>query len=330
MGKEKVSVIVPVYNREKTIEGCINSILSNDYSNLEIIIIDDGSTDNSVQICDNFQINNINILTFHQRNQGVSAARNQGLKLSTGKWVCFVDSDDMVSSSYVSDMVKDIVDSDMVFSANGIKIDGYQSLRGKDAIEYIISRNLFQGGVYEKLYKMSIIKENSISFKEGLQIGEDTLFLLKYLFYSDRIVFDQNLANYTIGRCDTSLVLANYDINIETTLFTSVKFELIKLLSKFYTKESALSIAWNKRLKYYLERCIYSAIRNKENGALEVLCNLLPEDDWQEFGKYYKPKSIVDTISSFFIKHRLFFMYELLERTIQFKRTRSFTINMKF
>ena len=90
----KLSVIIPIYNVKDYLEKCIESVLNQDYKNFELILVDDGSTDGSEQICDKYSRNNPNALVFHQKNSGVCAARNLGIENATGDYLCFVDSDD--------------------------------------------------------------------------------------------------------------------------------------------------------------------------------------------------------------------------------------------
>lgn len=97
---EKISVIIPVYNTENYVRKCIESILIQTYKNIEIIIIDDGSKDDSGKICEEFLVDN-RVKIFHQNNQGTSCARNYGLKNVTGKYICFIDSDDYVEKDYI-------------------------------------------------------------------------------------------------------------------------------------------------------------------------------------------------------------------------------------
>ena len=99
--RELVSVIVPVYNTEKYVDKCIESIVFQTYQNLQIILIDDGSTDLSAEKCDAWKEKDKRVVVIHQKNKGVSAARNIGINKSTGKWIVFIDSDDCVEKNYV-------------------------------------------------------------------------------------------------------------------------------------------------------------------------------------------------------------------------------------
>ena len=101
MEKDKVSIIVPVYNVEKYIEKCLNSLISQSYRNIEIILIDDGSKDNSGKICDKYKKKDPRIKVIHKENAGVSEARNSGIQKATGKYLCFVDADDFVMNDYI-------------------------------------------------------------------------------------------------------------------------------------------------------------------------------------------------------------------------------------
>ena len=104
--KVKVSIIVPVYNAEKTLERCINSILRQTYAEWEMIIIDDGSTDLSGQLCEQYALQDSRIIVIHQENKGVSAARNVGIDVAKGIYLIFVDSDDEIISTFLADYIE--------------------------------------------------------------------------------------------------------------------------------------------------------------------------------------------------------------------------------
>lgn len=108
MRRKKVSVIVPVYNVESYLEECINSLMSQDYYNLEIILIDDASTDNSPFLCDKAAMIDERIKVIHKQNGGAASARNVGLNVMSGDYVCFVDSDDYVEKDYVQKLVENL------------------------------------------------------------------------------------------------------------------------------------------------------------------------------------------------------------------------------
>ena len=111
-----ISVIVPVYQVEQYLERCVDSILNQSYHNLEIVLVDDGSTDKGKVICDRYGTQNTNVKVIHQQNQGLSAARNTGIEASTGEWICFIDSDDYIEENMLEIMLRTSFEdqSDMV------------------------------------------------------------------------------------------------------------------------------------------------------------------------------------------------------------------------
>lgn len=116
MDQPLISVIVPVYNVERYLIGCVDSIIAQSYKNLEVILVDDGSTDNSGIICDSYLSKDERIKVIHQDNKGLSAARNSGIDISKGEYIGFVDSDDYIHPEMYSRLMKDIIDHDVLLS----------------------------------------------------------------------------------------------------------------------------------------------------------------------------------------------------------------------
>lgn len=197
-----VSVVVPVYNSEKNLEKCIESILQQTWENLEIILVDDGSTDNSPVICDELHKRDIRIHVIHQKNQGVSCARNVGLECANGEYIAFVDSDDELSVDSIQVRVRGIGETDLlvagydVFSFQNEKkysIDSYE-YRGCTQVEMLglmFGEHScgYQGYLWNKLFKMKIIRENGLKFRENIHYNEDRLFIVQYLKKSSQVSF---------------------------------------------------------------------------------------------------------------------------------------------
>lgn len=202
-----ISVIVPIYNSEKYLKKCIDSIKNQTYKDLEIILVNDGSTDNSPKICDEYAKIDNRIKVIHQENGGLSAARNAGLKSASGEYITFVDSDDYIEDDTYEKVNSAIerFDSDLVFfreksvdeQGRTIYING-DTPTGKifeiskdDAAELIIGRLI--NGMCDKVYKASVI--NDIFFKEGYMYGEDFMYNLlaltrvKTVSYVDQIKY---------------------------------------------------------------------------------------------------------------------------------------------
>ena len=114
MNLKLVSIIIPIYNSEKYLKKCIDSILEQKYNNLEIILINDGSTDNSGKICDSLAIEDKRIKVIHKLNEGVSIARNKGLEMAKGEYIFFIDSDDYIDENIIKDMISYSRDYDIV------------------------------------------------------------------------------------------------------------------------------------------------------------------------------------------------------------------------
>lgn len=199
-----VSLIVPVYNTEKYLRACLTSIIKQTYSNIEVIVIDDGSTDNSKTIVDEFVCCDSRIKLFHQENSGLSAARNIGIKKSTGNLIMFVDSDDFISEFFVETCVRTMkkTDADIVCSESLNFIDGddanaYRKLSHEKNIEYIemdpelaLKCAFYQSpsitGAYLKLYRRYLFEK--VLFPIGMYY-EDLATTYKYMLLAKKIVF---------------------------------------------------------------------------------------------------------------------------------------------
>ena len=198
---DKISIIVPVYNVEEYLPTCIESILNQSYKNFELILVDDGSPDISGDICDDYAKKDNRIKVIHQKNSGVSKARNTGIDNATGEWILFVDSDDELTDTSLECYISSIVESNEVDAiVSGMKkifvrdekeaefftLENKTFLKKdfEDMVRYIESKYLF-GFVWSRLFKNDIIKRNSIRFNERLASFEDRLFFLDYLAHCD-------------------------------------------------------------------------------------------------------------------------------------------------
>lgn len=182
---QKISVIIPVYNVEKFLPQCLDSIIHQTYTNLEIIIVDDGSTDNSCEICKKFATHDKRIKIIHQKNAGVSAARNNGLSHATGDYIHFMDSDDYIDLDYYEKMITanknisaDIV-AGCVVSQNGpfYEIEyKTKSILTSLTEKFITTNALSNCVIWRYLFKKSFLQKNHLKFAVG-RIFEDMLFI---------------------------------------------------------------------------------------------------------------------------------------------------------
>ena len=182
----KISIIIPVYNAEKYINECIDSILKNSNESLyqiEIIIINDGSTDHTLEKLEKYKKNNF-IHTYTTKNQGVSAARNYGIKLAKGEWITFIDADDKVTEGFI-DLLKLNTNKDTT-----LIILNYQEgliLNKKDLVEKTLSTQDYLSAPFLKLYSTSFLRKERILFDTKIIIGEDLLFNLSAILKSKKI-----------------------------------------------------------------------------------------------------------------------------------------------
>lgn len=193
-----ISVIIPVYNTEKYLEACLNSIVNQTYRNLEIILIDDGSTDNSPNICDKYAEMDSRIKVIHKKNEGVSKARNTGLLYATGDYFHFPDSDDYLeidAYEYLLQLLNE-KNCDAVAFEHYITYSDREIIHKLDESFYGLFDNektqikLFKGSQFccNKLYKKELV--NDIKFREDIFRGEDTLFSASVLLNAKKVWFD--------------------------------------------------------------------------------------------------------------------------------------------
>lgn len=211
--QKKISIVVPVYNGEKYIKECLDSLIAQTYKNIEIILIDDGSTDHSNTICDEYKNIDQRVIALHIENGGVSKARNIGIENSTGEYLMFVDSDDWLQDDAVEILVDTInqnSDLDYINSSYfNIAIDGMRKLCSvtdryieikKDGIAQFCQENyrLFSTP-WAKLYRRNIIKKYNLAFDEQVKYGEDFIFNMKYLMNCRLIsLLDTPIYNYRL------------------------------------------------------------------------------------------------------------------------------------
>ncbi|MGM9757298.1 MAG: glycosyltransferase family 2 protein [Candidatus Cryptobacteroides sp.] len=202
----EVSIIVPVYNAEKTLERCVNSILSQDFTDFELILVDDGSSDNSGRLCDEFASRDSRVRVFHQNNNGVSSSRNIGLNNAYGKWITFCDSDDYVFPGWLSNFI-------LISEGYDLVVQGFQipypdpwlnneeklgcSFSGsiRDGLVQLFERHIL-GYLWVKMFRSDIISQNKIRFNADIYLQEDEEFLLKYAHYCKNMISTERLGYY--------------------------------------------------------------------------------------------------------------------------------------
>lgn len=199
-----VSVVIPAYNCQDTIRECILSMLSQDYPNCEIIVIDDGSTDASSKIIKLFEDH---LVYVYSKNKGVSSARNIGMRMAKGEYITFCDSDDIVSVDYISSLVKTSKKNALAVGAltrwkeklglTDLKVISMDIDFRKESSKFaaLLENGSIQGPCC-KLFDLLMIKKNNLYFDEDMCFGEDFKFVLSYLKYVNRIIYNSKNIYY--------------------------------------------------------------------------------------------------------------------------------------
>ena len=205
MGKfsmKLVSIITPVYNSQSYLSPCVDSILSQSYGNIELLLIDDGSSDASGSICDSYAKKDTRVKVIHQANSGVSAARNRGLATASGDYILFVDSDDTIHSTMVAELLEKAIDSETVVICSitshthelGSCGNFTNTLQHKDAILELLYMKTFDNGPCAKLIPAKLA--GSATFNPKIAFAEDLDYIYHVLQRSDRVVFTNKRLYY--------------------------------------------------------------------------------------------------------------------------------------
>lgn len=292
MNKKLVSVIIPIYNSEKGLDKCIKSVIMQSYKNLEIILIDDGSTDGSSVICKNWLTKDDRIKYFFIKNSGVSVARNYGLRKAIGDYIYFIDSDDYIDQNVIENLYNNLKDKTLV-GVNHYKVlplenkmipinSHYKSI---ELIQEILKNNI-KGVVWCFLFNKDIILEHNISFDEKSKFMEDTIFLVNYLKYVDSINFIFG-SYYHYDMTGTSITRTNNKIKENITNFNYALDEIEKIIGKEYHNLiiSKKIYLIDKELKKEHEQKSFLDIKDVE--VQKILYNLYQEESISEEQKSF-------------------------------------------
>ena len=278
-----ISVVIPVYNKEDKLKKCIDSVLKQSYSRFEIIIVNDGSTDNSRAVIDLISKNDSRIKAFHTSNKGVSSARNIGIDNATGEYICFIDSDDWIDENYLESLlglsIKQNVDI-LIISAKvevneKIQINHFFSESGFIEKERAILQlfdasignetgNYIDAGVpWGKLYKLNFIRKNNLKFNIKLKRNQDNIFNLYAFQYAEGIYYERvPLYNYNYDN------FGDFGIKYMkngTEVFSEFAIESYKFYEKFYSEKDGYYDAIVKKLASTFMTILSRTIFNPKN-----------------------------------------------------------------
>lgn len=220
--KDKISIIIPVYNADKYLENCLDSILCQTYTNFELILINDGSQDMSFQICEHYEKSDSRIRLYNQKNSGASSARNKGLSLATGKYVIFIDSDDLLDKDMLEFLINNAKAEKADISVCGYRvrtidnkeIKYYDSQQRKTLnmeqtiIEFLLNDG-FGIGLWNKLFKRKLLQD--IVFSTDIIINEDKKFIFDAILNSKRNIFVDK-CKYNYIKRDNSITSSKFSL----------------------------------------------------------------------------------------------------------------------
>lgn len=312
-----ISVIVPIYNASEYLTDCLNSLAVQTDYNYEVILVDDGSTDQSYSICEDFCNHHDKFRVIHKENGGVSSARNHGILESKGELLCFVDSDDYVKPDYIKDLRCEMtLGVDFVLSkfyfVNGDDIITPFAEYRKGMPEVLFSKEniIACQAPYGKLFKSNIIVDNSIWFDENVRYGEDRLFVYTYIYYTHLVVVSSKLNYFYIRRPD-SLTSKIYSLSQEEYAYKECKSVVNRLVEKLNLTEK------DELDNLYAEICdfgnrILNAIYHTSGLSRKERCAMMNMIDMDFHSKYLRADSVKEKIIRLLLRMRLYAVYDII------------------
>ena len=248
--KEKISIVIPIYKVEKYLKKCVDSIINQTYTNLEIILVDDGSPDNCPAMCDSYKKMDNRIVVIHKKNGGLSDARNYGMKIATGKWITFIDSDDYVDEDYIEYLynLALMTNSDIsivlpqIFYDNQLEVkktnkkEIIKEYNSEEALITMLYQNEFDTSAWGKLYKLNLF--NDIDFPYG-KLYEDISTIYKVILKSNKIAFSNQKKYYYLKRKDSIMGQKFQEKDMDYIYQAEEMYNLIKIMCNSEVENAA-------------------------------------------------------------------------------------------
>ena len=324
-----VSIIMPVYNVEKYIEKSIQSVLSQTFGDFELLIINDGTPDDSIVIAEKFIDQRIKIL--HKPNGGLSDARNFGMQHTTGEYIYFIDSDDWIDPNLLEVCVTALHKFKTDFVIFGYHLDN-ENLEGnlitstsKNHVEMLFSKkekNLnidaetlaLMGYAWNKMYKTSFVKENNLQFEKGVSLVEDILFNAKVYEVSDKILFINYALYHYINRPATSLIKTFHKNSFE--LYLKKNQALHYFLNAWQMPQAHLNSVLASGIINGIRYCVNNMFAYKNNlsfwDKIKYLKMMLHHPETQKFVYFYEVETNNDKLYKRLIQYKATFALYLL------------------
>lgn len=321
-----ISIIVPIYNAERYLQRCIDSILTQSFTEFELLLINDGSKDNSGAICDEYSANDCRVRVFHKENGGVSSARNVGLDNANGIWVTYVDSDDWVTKEYLSNLwnhaqngVDLVVSFPTYIYSNGTSKRPQYSPKFVDEHNFediFVEHSMHQNtSPWSKLFKRTIIESGNIRFSEDMQIGEDLLFLYTYMLHTVNIYISSDTDYFYSYDLATSLTKRVNSYKSEFAGYTNIKQVIEELIKKreIKSKDSLKRLGW---VIGYYTRNVLNALYHDSTIMRKQRLTTLKNLDIEPYFKYLHIPAKKERFLMFLLKNRLYTLYDLMRMAV--------------
>ena len=266
-----VSIIIPIYNGARYIKRVTECLLDQKHRDFEAILVDDGSKDHSLELCRELVGHDKRFVLLSQANAGASEARNAGLRVAKGRYVCFADVDDLFNERYLEDLLSQADGVDLVIqgrvrlqkdSGHVIHVPGEGSYDlDQDPERFFSAIDIEQyGAPYCKLFSTRIIRDNHLFFSREILLGEDFDFLLRYLCFCHRVVIDDK-ANYSYRTIPGSLSTKKYPVEKEYSGLKQIDHSWRTLLSRF--PSLSLQPIYGRSIAYHVYRSIFGIYRSR-------------------------------------------------------------------
>lgn len=308
----KISVIVPIYNTDKYLEPCIQSVLNQTYANWELILIDDGSSDSSGTIADKYELTDERIKVVHKPNEGVSAARNQGIDMSSGDYIAFLDSDDVLTENCLEMLLEAAVnhDADIVAGriCGGLAVSEDVIWSKDEGLKNSLMDNPLTYSACAKLFKTEFV--GATRFKPDLRVSEDTYFVFQLLCRQPFFVGIKDSV-YVYNENPRSATRAPFsDKFLDVLRVAELKYEIIK--ANF---PEMLDLAENMRLKANMSllRVLAVKTQNEYHDLEDILLLTVKKNK-----KFYISATQNDDKWLFILTNHLYFLYKLAKRIQQY------------
>ena len=325
-----ISIIVPIYNSELTLDKCISSILQMEFTDYELLLVDDGSIDNSLGICRKWAEQDSRIRVLQQKNGGPSLARNRGIIETSGKWIVFVDSDDIVRSRYLSDLLETVGKNSSIVMA----ISGEQVYRNGKKAEVVRFPDLqchvkdyktiwkdirlyMFGHPFGKLYRKDIIEKAYLQFDKTVCLGEDCIFMMQYIMACSTIA-NATIAfisqmNYDYYIHKGSVSTRRSTLNQEKANYNVYRKTIFQLKEVFDIDNETFNCMF-KSIAYYADRVMNTIsdlpTRKERIGQLDIV-------DRFEYKQCKEASTVVMALLKYLFVSHHWFLYDIIRSKIK-------------